>query len=498
MRTRSTPVALAIVLAASLAGPVLSAGQPEISWRTFVEAASSDRRVQRAALEAIGARWRDGYTPMLIDGIRFLPSPRLFQGGGPAEDPAQGDGIEGPPLPPQAAASGQGPTATRLMAAEARGRVTAFLERQTGQKFGDDLRRWRRWMWSRPYDPHPDYAELKAELYGRIDQRFSAFFPSRVDARIRLDEIDWGGVPVNGIPPLRRPMHVGAPAATWLRDSHIVFGLVVNGEARAYPRRILAWHELATDTLGGVDLALVYCTLCGTVIPYDSRADGRSFTFGTSGLLYRSNKLMFDEETGSLWSSLEGIPVVGPLASSGLRLAVRPVVTTTWGEWRRDHPSTTVVSLDTGYRRDYAEGAAYREYFATDALMFEVPTTDRRLKNKAEVLVLRPEVVGQGSSGVAIAVDRLARQPLLAIEAGGRALLVVTSKAGANRVYERGGETFVAIESDGRVRDASGRLWTITPDAMVLEGASPLARVPAHRAFWFGWVAQHPDTALYR
>jgi hypothetical protein len=88
----------------------------------------------------------------------------------------------------------------------------------------------------------------------------------------------------------------------------------------AYPKRILAWHELATETLGGVDIAIVYCTLCGTVIPYHTRIGQRRFTFGTSGLLYRSNKLLFDEETRTLWSSLQGIPVVGPLADSGIRL----------------------------------------------------------------------------------------------------------------------------------------------------------------------------------
>jgi len=147
----------------------------------------------------------------------------------------------------------------------------------------------------------------------------------------------------------------------------------VNGEARAYPKRILAWHELARDRVGGVELAIVYCTLCGTVIPYEAMAGGKLRVLGTSGFLYRSNKLMFDEETKSLWSTLEGRPVIGPLAGSGVELRYRPVVTTTWGEWRAAHPGTTVLSLDTGHQRDYSEGAAYREYFGTDELMFQVP-----------------------------------------------------------------------------------------------------------------------------
>jgi hypothetical protein len=144
-------------------------------------------------------------------------------------------------------------------------------------------------------------------------------------------QIDWGGVGINGIPPLRSPATIPAADAGWLRDDHVVFGIVIDGAARAYPKRILAWHELALDQLGGVDLTIIYCTLCGTVIPYDSRLGDRRFTFGTSGLLYRSNKLIFDDETGSLWSSLDGTPVVGPLVNQGLRLTFHPVVTTTWG-----------------------------------------------------------------------------------------------------------------------------------------------------------------------
>jgi hypothetical protein len=214
-----------------------------------------------------------------------------------------------------------------------------------------------------------------------------AFFPPGVQASIRLDEIDWGGVLVNGIPPLRDPKILSVADATYLKDSNVVFGLVANGEAQAYPKRILAWHEMATDRVGGVDLTIVYCTLCGTVIPFESRVNGRSFHFGTSGLLYRSNKLMFDEETSSLWSTFEGVPVVGSLVGSGVRLQLHAVVTTTWKEWRTEHPDTRVLSLDTGYTRDYSEGAAYRDYFSTDRLMFQVSKIDARLRNKAEVLL---------------------------------------------------------------------------------------------------------------
>jgi hypothetical protein len=305
-------------------------------------------------------------------------------------------------------------------------------------------------------------------------------------------------VTVNGIPPLRSPKTISAADATWLGDGHIVFGITINGQARAYPKRILAWHEMAIDRVGGVDLTIVYCTLCGTVIPYESSVNGRRFTFGTSGLLYRSNKLMFDEETRSLWSSIEGVPVLGTLVNSGLRLPFRSVVTTTWREWKRDHPMTTVLSLETGYDRDYGEGVAYRDYFSTDRLMFDVPRTDARLKNKAEVLVLRPETIGKNASPVAIAVERLRREPVYAFEAGGRHFVVITSKAGANLLFERGAHTFVPGTREGELRDRSGKRWSVSAEGLVSETGERLSRIPAHRAFWFGWVAQYPQTVLHK
>ncbi len=357
-------------------------------------------------------------------------------------------------------------------------------------------------MWSRPYDPHPDYAAFKSALYAKVDPRMGEFFAPGTKALIRLDEIDWGGVKVNGIPPLDHPAHVRVDAASYLDDRHVVFGLFLNGEARAYPKRILAWHELARDRLGGVDLAIVYCTLCGTVIPYESGEGDRTRTFGTSGLLYRSNKLLFDEETGSLWSTLEGRPVLGPLAGSGLELAAHPVVTTTWGEWRAVHPETTVLSLRTGYERDYAEGAAYREYFASDRLMFAVPTADRRLKNKDEVLALRLRPAGSEKNSeleaLALDVDFLAKRPLHQLSFAGHELVIVTSRAGANRVYEAGAVSFRRQLPDGRLEDGEGRRWTVTEAALVGPDGERRPRIPARRAFWFGWHAQFPDTELVK
>jgi len=344
----------------------------------------------------------------------------------------------------------------------------------------------------------------KGTVYAQIDPRMRAFFPPGVKSSIRLDEIDWGGVTVNGIPPLRQPKTTPAHDARYLKDANIVFGIVINGDARAYPKRILGWHEMAIDRVGGVDLAIVYCTLCGTVIPYESTVNGRAFRLWTSGLLYQSNKLMFDEDTNSLWSTVEGIPVVGSLVGSGLRLTFRPVVTTTWKEWRTAHPQTTVLSLETDFKRDYSEGAAYRDYFSHDRLMFQVSCTDNRLANKAEVLTFRAvDGAAEGNTwgGVPIAIEAsfLRNKPVFTFDAAGQRFTVVTSPGGANRVY-RVSADFPAQRTVNAIRDAQGRTWQVTEEALVAahDPTQRFPRVPARRAFWFGWYAQHPETILIK
>jgi hypothetical protein len=483
--------------------PLLSAAPggapPDVGL--FVEAASLEEGRAREALEQLAAAWKDDYAALVVDLARLMRAPARARSSSALDAPQRSSGIDAfgdTPAPPhEPFPTAPGPSTDPSV--RVRERLVRFLEKQTGQRFGHDLPRWRQWMWNRPYAPHPDYLAFKGAIYSRIDARIGLFFAPGATALIRLDEVDWGGVGVNGIPPLVYPRHVSATEARYLGEKDVVFGIALQGESRAYPKRILAWHEMARDRVGRIELTIVYCTLCGTVIPYGSEADGVRRTFGTSGLLYRSNKLMFDEETMSLWSSAEGRPVIGPLAGSGLELRDYPVVTTTWREWRATHPETTVLSLDTGFERDYAEGAAYRDYFATDRLMFTVPRTDRRLRNKDEVLALLvspPE--GGKRRPLAFAADFLGKERLVARSFAGRELLVVTTPDGANRVYEVGPHRFTRILAGGRLQDAQGRLYIMDEEALRAEDGDPrvLSRLPARRAFWFGWYAQFPNTEL--
>ena len=146
----------------------------------------------------------------------------------------------------------------------------------------------------------------------------------------------------------------------------------------------MGWHEMFNEVIGGVPVALAYCTLCGAGILFETQVEGQDapFVFGSSGLLYRSNKLMFDRQTRSLWNQFTGEPVNGPLVDSGIRLKIRPVAITTWQDWRNTHPNTTVLALETGHFRDYGSGVVYRDYFRSPDLMFPALVDQSQLQLK--------------------------------------------------------------------------------------------------------------------
>ncbi len=221
--------------------------------------------------------------------------------------------------------------------------VAAALRTLTGADIGAD---WHRWMlWQEGHSavvPYARYDGLKADLVAAIDPNFRLFLRPGVARDIRLEEIAWGGVRKDGIPALTNPKLIAAAEAKYLWPNELVFGVSINGDARAYPLRIMDWHEMFNDIVGGVPVSLAYCTLCGSGILFDARVEGRAepFVFGSSGFLYRSNKLMYDRQTHSLWNQFTGRPVVGPLTGSGIELKTLPVAITAWADWRARHPAT--------------------------------------------------------------------------------------------------------------------------------------------------------------
>ena len=421
---------------------------------TITRLLSPEREARNDAFEQINRDWKDSFTPMILEIIRLNSDISLNR------------------------------------------RLFRLLARETGQKFGSDIYRWQEWIWNNDMEPHPHYSEFKSFLYGLVDQKFAGYFSNRYTNKIRLDEVVWGGVLQDGIPPLRSPKMISAAQADYLDDGNIVFGIEVNGDARAYPKRILAWHEMFADEVGGESVAGVYCTLCGAMVLYKTEHEGVSYYLGTSGFLYRSNKLMYDKKTQSLWNTLWGQPVIGPLADSDITLERLSVITTTWGEWRRRHPDTQVLSLKTGHRRDYSEGAAYRSYFSTDELMFGVPKLDTRLNNKAEVLAL---IFSDYSDiPLAIAADFLSKHPVYHDRLGDLEFVSLTDDSGASRVYKTGGIKFAKWDQKQKVFDAAGDTWTLSESRLTAADGRTLKRLPAHRAFWFGWYSAYPQTRLVR
>jgi len=372
--------------------------------------------------------------------------------------------------------------------------LNKLIQNKTGENFAFDSNAWFNWVWSKPFKPHSQYAKFKSDIYQIVDPIFSEYFDNKPKSTIRLDEVRWGGVRQDGIPPLRQPKMVLAPKADYLNDSDIVFGIEINNDVRAYPKRILAWHEMFVDKVGGIQVAGVYCTLCGTVIIYDTKINNKNYNIGTSGFLYRSNKMMYDKKTQSLWSTFSGKPVVGPLVAKDIKLPHRYVVTTTWAEWKKRHPRTQVLSLNTGYKRNYNEGVAYRDYFSTDKLMFTVPKLDSRLKNKDQILGLLFNK--SPNKPLAISVKFLAKNPIYHDKIQQQGFVALTDNSGAIRVYEDKGLKFVNWDQNNIVTDKYGIKWKLTESKLTNTSGDILYRLPANRAFWFGWYSAYSHTRL--
>ena len=375
--------------------------------------------------------------------------------------------------------------------------LVSILNQKTSLRNSYDFEEWFDYIWDKDQQIVEKYPDFKARLYRLIDSKFEKYFAGRENqSEIRFDEIRWGGVLQDGIPPLRNPEMIDATDANYLEDDNIIFGIEVDGDVRAYPKRILAWHEMFVDEVGGIPVAGVYCTLCGTVILYKTEHEGIQYEMGTSGFLYRSNKLMYDKKTQSLWNTLWGTPSVGPLVGKGIQLEHMSVVTTTWGEWKRRHPDTKVLSLNTGHTRNYGEGVAYKEYFATDQVMFSVPYNDKRLKNKDEVLAIRFNEFPDEQ--LAISAKFLKKRPVYMDKVGTQEFVVFTDKTGGNRVFETEGIEFKSYDRDKSIKDVEGNTWTLYEDKIVSEHGKTLERLPYHRAFWFGWHAAFPNTRLVK
>ncbi|OGW84187.1 MAG: hypothetical protein A2Z83_03405 [Omnitrophica bacterium GWA2_52_8] len=290
---------------------------------------------------------------------------------------------------------------------------------------------------------------FSATRHGGSAENFGGDFSKH---SIPLNEIYDGGPPKDGIPALFDPEFVSADEADFLRPADRILGLEAGGEAKAYPIKILNWHELVNDHVGGKSVLVSYCPLCGTGMAYDAVIDGKRFLFGVSGKLYNSNVLFYDRVTESLWSQLMMEAVTGPMTGEKLRLL--PLEHTTWADWKRKHPQTKALSLKTGHSRDYFRDP-YGDYEQNNRIFFPVAHEDSRLSRKAWV--------------VGVIINKQAKAyPLESL------LPEVSDEIAGQKIR---------IEYDSKSRSAVVR----NEQGEVM---------PSVQAYWFAWAAFYPETEL--
>ncbi len=203
---------------------------------------------------------------------------------------------------------------------------------------------------------------------------------------IPSDEVLDGGPGKDGIPSIDNPNFISISEVDFLSDDDLVIGMVIDGQAKAYPHPILDWHEIINDELGSHKVAMTYCPLTGTGVPWDRVVNGAETTFGVSGKLYNTNLLPFDRETESYWSQIRLDCVNGALR--GETAEVFASIETTWATWKQAYPQSLVVSTDTGFSRNY-QNYPYGDYRTNDNnIIFPVSITDERLPAKERVLGL--------------------------------------------------------------------------------------------------------------
>lgn len=315
---------------------------------------------------------------------------------------------------------------------------------------------------------------------------------------IPANQVVDGGPGKDGIPALTNPTLIAASSASYLSASDLVIGVKIGDEIRAYPHRVLDWHEVVNDTYGGLSRVISYCPLTGSALLWDGLNEQVNPTFGVSGLLYNSNLILYDRATDSRWSQMLIQAVNGSLA--GTRPATLPVVETTWATWRAMYPATRVLSNQTGFSRDYSV-YPYGTYRTDNNLLFAVDnSSDSRLPRKERVLGVRLASVNK-----AYAIRALGRGVNVIEEADGDYVVVGSQDLDFAVAYS-------ATAADGKrlsfraipdalpvvLEDAEGSRWDVFGRAVSGPRAGErLERVNSFVAYWFAWTAFYPNATIH-
>ncbi|MGH7771909.1 MAG: DUF3179 domain-containing (seleno)protein [Candidatus Binatia bacterium] len=320
-----------------------------------------------------------------------------------------------------------------------------------------------------------------------------------------LDEfaknIQSGGPPKDGIPPIERPKYVSAAEAEkFLKPKDIVFGLDYRGVVKAYPQKILVWHEIVNEQIAGEKLSITYCPLTGSVVGFRGRSKGGEWlTFGTSGKLVNSNLLMYDRQTNSEWPQILGVAISGP--NKGATLEEIPLAWTNWSRWQKRHPNSQVLSTETGFFRSYGRdpyGSYERQgtYYDSAGPFFPIMAQDNRFSPKQVVVGIKADgrrlaIPKENLRAKKFAQASLGKSPLVAL---------YDPDIDAVSVYFRRaqGKDLTFRSEDGRIVDEQTQsVWK--GDGRAAEGklaGARLKQVPSFDVMWFAWYAFFPETQV--
>ncbi len=322
----------------------------------------------------------------------------------------------------------------------------------------------------------------------------------RSDCIVSTSDFGDGGVGKDGIPALTNPELVDPAQATYLTPDSRVIGMMLDGSPLAIPHNILWWHEIVNLTAFEADVAVTYCPLTGSSMAFDRAAVGGA-ELGVSGLLFKNNLTMYDRNaTESLWPQMMGAATCG--AEAGSTLDQVPVFEMSWSGWQALHPTTRVVSANTGHRRVYtSDGYPYGDYERENnpRLLFQ-QSIDGRRPPKERVLGIAVE-----DGGIALPFGELDTQPLRAVNliVAGRPVGVIWRRdhVGALAFETRLDGQDLELKIDGgRVVDVgTGTTWRL--DGLATAGPLAGSRLEpvteAYVAFWFAWAAFQPETTIW-
>jgi hypothetical protein len=217
---------------------------------------------------------------------------------------------------------------------------------------------------------------------------------------IEWKEIASGGPPKDGIPSIDRPTFVSVQTDTGLSPTEAVIGLSIGADARAYPLRIMIWHEIANDVVGDVPVAVTYCPLCNSSIVFDRRVDTHTLDFGTTGKLRHSDLVMYDRRTESWWQQFTGEGIVGEY--SGRQLKLIPARLESFADFKMRYPEGKVLVPNDPKLRDYGRNP-YVDYDMAAAPFLYRGEFPKDIEAMARVVVVRP----QGQGPIAVSLEHL-------------------------------------------------------------------------------------------